>query len=183
MAKAKKIHPITDWFIDVYRDLESQGKMISQEELAKLLGYKGKSAVGNILSRGANFPVDQLEKFEKCFGVQYILNTSEPMKDKKGDQQQDKIREINDKILDQLFKQLDWMRDRIDTNLDGVLVGLAAVSARQSVDREVVYSSLSRIEKKEPGALLEEANKIMTESSERISQRDKTQGNGNDNNH
>jgi hypothetical protein len=98
----------------------------------------------------------------------------------KDDQQLNRIEKINEKLLEELTTQLKWMRERVDSNLDATLAGLANISTRQSVDREVVYRSLSRLEKKNQDALLKEADKIMSGQTDADEKQSKHDSSGNE---
>lgn len=146
-----------------YRDLAELDIVKKNAEIVRRTG-ESKGNVSAYLNKkkipGENF----IRKFYDSFKVEL-----EGIKKQKVDQQQESR---EDKIINELFKQLEWMRNRIDTNLDYVLEGVLAVSARQSVDREVVYQSLSRLEKKDQGALLREANRRMHGDEEETSELD-----------
>lgn len=156
----------------------------TQEELAVALGY-GKTYISEMFAPTGKVTDKFVRKLRmkygksldfsdgKTYGEDYALEY------KKGDQQPGRIEQINDRLLQMLERHLEWMRDKVDTNLDATLSGLSAISVRQAVDREVVYRSLARLEKKSPDALIMEADKILSGALPTSDKPDKKTSSGN----
>lgn len=152
MAKSKNIRPITDWFVDQYNRLKSDGRMVPQDQLAGILGLKSKSGVNNIIKKTANIQQQAADLFADHFKVQRFSE----LKSTQGGPIS------SERLLNIIEDQMNWLRNRVDSDLDVLVAGLSTISTRQSADREVVFEALSKISGLTPDALLMEANKKLS---------------------
>lgn len=77
MKPVKKIDFITNWFISEYDRLAKEKRMPTNVELAKILNFKSKSTINNILNKHQNIQPEAWKLFKEHFNIQEKTGSSE----------------------------------------------------------------------------------------------------------
>ncbi len=163
-----------------YKHLGSLELKFPVADLVRISGL-GKSTVSEYISRKKEPSENFLRRFYEHFEKQFPDNPFRENEVPVPEDAHKKIERINDRLMDMISDQLNWLRQKVDSNLDRINSGLGNVSERQAVDREVVYRSLAKLQgHKNPDALLEEANKMLNAKKGKDVKRGKQQPMGTD---
>lgn len=69
MAELKKIEERTLQFIEAHAQLKGANKMVTHEELAKIIGVESKTTISEILKKRQNIQPDQWKSFKDYFKI------------------------------------------------------------------------------------------------------------------
>ena len=204
MAAIKKIEERTKQFIDYHALLKKSNRMVTHEELAKIIGVESKTTISEILGKRQNIQPDQWEAFRTFFKIssdipvhpsdESSISIHNPdgtinfieLKTASGKHIQVKpegqtelvllnaFLEERNKVIEDLQTDKKKLQNTIDTNLTAMMQLLGALSRHDRAFHDTMLRSLARLEGKQEVDLIAEAR-----SSEAVKQVEEMTGNNN----
>jgi hypothetical protein len=170
VSKIKKIEPRTNWFITAYNKLADEGRLPSNVELAEIMDIPSKSTITNILKRDQNIQPDQWEKFKTHFKLEDGPQRSEKT------ESEPSMRELLGGLVEG-FKAIAATMNRIEgrvaqeSSLIEIRDEIRLIASRQKGTGDVLLHSLERLEEKQSGELVREADKRIFQIDKEVRKR------------